>query len=240
MKTKQVITILSFFTALFLLLFYITAERNKRAMSLAVGASAVDSVFVIDAGHGGADGGAVAYDGTLEKTINLAIAEKLESIIKISGYKTVMTRTTDDSIHDPSAKTLRQQKVSDIHNRLDIVEKTNNSVLISIHQNHYSVPKYSGAQVFYSKNNTESEGLADSIQKSIVRHLQNDNTRQIKPIGTDIYLLYHTTRPAVMVECGFLSNNAEAEDLKDDGYRTQMAAAVFCGITDYFSDSEDV
>ena len=173
--------------------------------------------IIVDAGHGGMDGGATAADGTVEKDIN---------------------RETDDDIADDSAKTVRQQKVSDIKNRMKIIEQTPDALFVSIHQNHYGGPSYSGAQVFYSKNNPESEKLAKAIQQDIRSLIQPQNQRTVKRTGTEIYLLYHAQSPAVMVECGFLSNAAETLKLKDDNYQNAMAFSVMCGITDYLKQDE--
>jgi len=189
--------------------------------------------IILDAGHGGMDGGTSAADGTREKDINLSIAQKLNSMLIASGYKTVMLRNDDSLIGDNSLSTVRARKVSDIRKRLEIAESYPDSVLISIHQNYYSVPKYSGAQVFYSTNSPESKILAQSVQQSVVEELQPDNSRKIKPVGSNIYLLYNCTIPAIMVECGFLSNINEAEKLKTDSYQTQMALSIMQGITDY-------
>ncbi|MBR3869649.1 MAG: N-acetylmuramoyl-L-alanine amidase [Clostridia bacterium] len=195
-------------------------------------------VVIIDAGHGGVDGGAVSSDGTQEQYINLDIARKINEYLTKLGYKTIMTRSDDNSIHDPEADTIRQKKVSDIHNRLKIIETNPGSIFVSVHLNYYSVSKYKGAQVFYSPNNTESEKLAHNIQSSIVSLLQPDNTRQIKKSDSSIYLLYHSPVPSVMVECGFLSNAEETEKLKNEDYRMQMATAICKGIINYLNGTE--
>lgn len=192
-----------------------------------------DFCIIIDAGHGGEDGGAVAHDSTNEKVINLAVSQRLESMLTAAGYKTVMVRSEDKLIGDNSLSTIRERKVSDIKKRLKIAEDNPNSLFISIHQNHFSVPKYSGAQVFYSPNAPESKTLAQGVQQSIVDFLQPDNTREIKKSGTNIYLLYHCKTPAIMVECGFLSNPAESEKLKSPDYQTKMAFSIMCGIINY-------
>ncbi len=196
-------------------------------------------VIIIDAGHGGADGGAVASDGTQEQYINLDIARKINEYLTKLGYKTIMTRSDDDSIHDPDAETIRQKKVSDIHNRLKIVETNPDSIFVSVHLNYYTESKYNGAQVFYSPNDTGSEKLAQDIQSSIVSSLQPDNRRQIKKSDSSIYLLYHSDVPSVMVECGFLSNYEETEKLKNDDYRMQMSVAICKGIINYLNSIED-
>lgn len=191
-------------------------------------------LIIIDAGHGGMDGGAVAGDGTPEMHINLDIALKLDAILKERGYRTLLTRSDNNSIHDESAKTVREQKVSDIHNRLKIIQDNPHSVFVSVHQNYYHESRYYGTQVFYSENNPDSSILAECIQSSVVASLQPDNTRKIKPSGESIYLLYHSTVPSVMVECGFLSNPEETEKLKNENYRQQMAEAIADGLNNYF------
>lgn len=196
-------------------------------------------VIIIDAGHGGIDGGAVASDGTQEQYINLDIARKINEYLSELGYVTIMTRTDDNSIHDPDAETIRQKKVSDIHNRLKIIETHQDSIFVSIHLNYYTESKYNGTQVFYSPNNANSGKLAQYIQNSVVSLLQPYNTRQIKQSDSSIYLLYHSPVPSVMVECGFLSNAEETEKLKNENYRTQMAEAICKGIIDYLNSAEN-
>lgn len=189
------------------------------------------STVLIDPGHGGEDGGATASDGTLEKNINLAIGLYLRDMLTIWGYPVAMTRQTDVSIHSPEYSSTRDMKVSDMRNRLALYQQA--QTVIAIHQNHFAVAKYSGAQVFYSGNHEHSELLALSIQASVVANLQPDNTRQIKKATDGIYLLHHTKRPAVLVECGFLSNADERECLKTPGYQQQVAATVLAGYFDY-------
>ncbi|MBE6775673.1 MAG: hypothetical protein E7543_05720 [Ruminococcaceae bacterium] len=196
-------------------------------------------VIVIDAGHGGEDGGTQSADGTLEKEINLAISIKLDEILRNKGFETVMIRSDDRMIYDSSASTQREKKVSDIHNRLKIVEKNEDCVLLSVHQNYFPESKYSGAQVFYSKNNPDSKLLAQEIQGAIVSSLQPDNSRQIKESGTDIYLLYHSQVPSVMVECGFMSNEAEAERLRSEEYQQNMAQAIADGLIKFIESNPE-
>ena len=198
------------------------------------------STVIIDPGHGGPDGGTSAANGTLEKEINLQIALKLNDILCSMGVETVMVRTEDISIHEESAKTIREKKISDIKNRLGIMNNTDNSVFVSIHQNHYSQSKYNGTQVFYSKNNPDSAILADSIRHSVITVLQPDNSRETKIAGSEIYLLHHAEIPAVMVECGFLSNSDETEKLKNDNYQRKLAFLIALGILDFINKTEAV
>lgn len=193
---------------------------------------------IVDAGHGGFDGGASAKDGTVEKDINLSIALKLRDILDTLGYSVIMTRETDRDTADESEKTVRRQKVSDIKNRMKIIEANPDALFVSIHQNHYGGESYHGTQVFYSKNDPRSELLANDIQQTVKSLLQPQNERAVKKTGTEIYLLYHAKTPAVMVECGFLSNVEEAQKLKDDSYQSAMAFSIACGITKYLQQEE--
>lgn len=197
--------------------------------------AAQDVTVLIDAGHGGVDGGAVAGDGTEEKHINLQIALLLEQQLGALGIRTAMTRTTDESIHDSSAQTIREKKVSDIHNRMQLMEETENCIFVSIHQNKFSDTSLNGTQVFYSPNTTASAQLAQTIQTSVRSLLQTENTREIEKSGSSIYLLYYARKPAVLVECGFLSNTAELEKLKEGTYQKQLAFCIAAGILEYLN-----
>ncbi len=185
---------------------------------------------VVDAGHGGADGGAVAPDGTQEKDLNLSIALSLRDFLTVMGYSVEMTRTEDVMIAT-EGDSLRERKVSDMRNRLAQIEQADFAV--SIHQNKFTQSQYDGTQVFYSANTESSRVLAESIRASVVSFLQPDNTRELKRGTTDVFLLHHATRPMVLVECGFLSNPAELARLKDAAYQRQLAFAVAAGILRY-------
>ena len=191
-------------------------------------------IIIIDAGHGGFDGGAVANDGTVEKDINLKISLYLQEYLELSGLNTIMTRYDDVSLEDEGINTIRKKKTSDIHNRLKLMEETDNAIFISIHQNKYPQEKYSGLQVFYSPNNSEQSSLlARNIQENVVELLQPENERQIKECGTSVYLIYNALKPAVLVECGFLSNYNEAQLLKTEQYQRKIAFCIATGIQDY-------
>jgi len=182
------------------------------------------------------DGGAIGVDGQIEKEINLSIALKLDTMLRAYGFQTIMTRDSDVSIHSPDAKTVRQQKTSDLKNRLKLLEDTSSGILISIHQNKYSQSSAHGTQVFYGKNCPESKELAEMLQKTITGYLQPENAREIKQATKDIYILYQATKPAVMVECGFLSNAAEADKLTDEGYQDQIAFSICMALMNCLAD----
>ena len=190
-----------------------------------------DAYILIDPGHGGFDGGAVAADGTLEKHINLDISLCLRDMLTVCGLSVRMTRNNDTALAENETDTIRRKKVSDMQNRLALYNGA--ELVISIHQNHFQIPKYAGTQVFYSPNHPIGEVLAQAIQESVVTHLQKDNQRMIKPTTDGVYLMCHTAAPAVLVECGFLSNAEELTKLKNPEYRRQLAWAVMLGYWNY-------
>ncbi len=192
-------------------------------------------MIVLDAGHGGIDSGCVSVNGAEEKDINLNILLKLRSMLDMSGYEVTVTRETDRSIHDSGVQGLGNQKKSDMENRLKIINSFDNAVFVSIHQNLFSDPQYYGAQMFYPEKSSESERLAALMQQNFVSLLQPENLREIKPVGDEIYLLNNASCPAVMCECGFLSNPDEAAKLESDDYQTQVAFTIYKTLCDYIS-----
>ena len=190
--------------------------------------------IIIDAGHGGEDGGA-QVDDVLEKDINLSITNKLSDMLRLCGYCVTEIRDEDISVYDSDAQTLREKKVSDLKHRVEIVNASENNILVSIHQNKFENSAYSGTQVFYSSNNDKSRVLAEDVRSAVVSLLQNDNTRELKPAGSDIYLLDNADVPAIIVECGFLSNAEERSLLMDDGYQCEMAYSIAMGILEYMN-----
>lgn len=189
--------------------------------------------IVVDAGHGGEDGGAVGVNGLVEKDINLAIALALAEDLKANNFPVVLVRDSDYSVGDQTLATVAERKRSDTKNRVRLVEETGDCLLVSIHQNQFSQSQYKGAQMFYSPNNSESSLLAECIRQSVVNSLQPENTRQNKEAGEDIYLLTHCQVPGVIVECGFLSNPEEANLLGQEEYQRDMAAAIYNGIISF-------
>lgn len=191
--------------------------------------------IILDAGHGGFDGGAVADDGTVEKDINLSISKKLYEMLKLAGFNVIMTRNTDSATDNTDSVIISERKKSDLKERLRIINENPDSVFVSIHLNKYTTSTASGAQVFYSPNNENSSKLGQSIQSAIISLLQTENTRTIKKGTKSTYLLHNAKIPSVIVECGFLSNNNELNLLKKDDYQSQMAFAIFSGIQEYYN-----
>lgn len=195
-----------------------------------------DRIVILDAGHGGMDGGCSAQDGTVEKDINLNILLNLRDMLTASGYTVEVTRDKDISIHDKGIEGIANQKSSDMDNRLALFNKYDNAICISIHQNLFTDSKYSGAQMFYSDTNPKSETLASILQSKFVEYLQPDNQREIKLCGKELFLCYFSENPTVMAECGFLSNPEEAEKLKDSEYQKQVAFTIYSAINEYYSN----
>ncbi len=184
---------------------------------------------VIDAGHGGEDGGTSSAAGLVEKDVNLAVALALRDLLEAAGVPCVMTRTEDKLLYDRTVDYHGRKKVLDLAARHAIAEATEGCLFVSIHMNAFTDSRYSGMQVWYGMADERSREVAAAIQAG-AGALQADNHRKIKAAGENIYLLDRATSPAVLVECGFLSNPAEAEKLSDAGYRYEVATVIFGGI----------
>lgn len=189
----------------------------------------------MDSPHGGMDGGCSTAEGVPEKGINLNIMLHLRDWLEAFGYEVEVTRDTDRSIHDKGVEGIANQKSSDMDNRLALFNEYENAVCISIHQNQFTDPQYSGAQMFYADTNSESEALAQSLQTQFRELLQPENQREIKLCGNELFLCYYCENPTVMVECGFLSNPEEAALLTSDEYQKQVAFTVFSGIQQWLA-----
>ncbi len=188
-------------------------------------------VIVIDPGHGGEDGGTSSKNGTLEKDLNLEISEKLLEKFTSNGYKAILTRSEDRLLYDTSADYKGRKKILDMQERLRITNESGNAIFISIHMNSFPESRYSGLQVYYSENNPISELIARNIQKTVSSKLQPDNQRQIKA-GKNIFLLQRLNIPAILIECGFLSNEEDAENLSDNNYQNSLVSLIFESIID--------
>ena len=186
--------------------------------------------IILDAGHGGEDGGASSQSGLLEKDLNLSLVLTMRDILVANGFDVVLTRDTDTLLYDRNANYQGQKKRLDMAARLKIAEYSPNAVFVSIHMNTYPHPSCQGVQVWYSENNDASLALAKSIQATTQELLQPQNDRPIKRSGSSIYLLHHLQCPAVLVECGFLSSPEEAALLADENYRQQLALTLCMGI----------
>ena len=190
-------------------------------------------VIVLDAGHGGIDGGCVSVNGVAEKGINLSIVQTLRDCFDILGFDVVCTREDDRSIHDSGVEGIGKQKLSDMKNRLDIINRYDDALVLSVHQNQFVDERYSGAQMFYAKDSDDSRRLAECMKKQFVALLQPNNERETKPVGKEIYLIHNAKSPSVLVECGFLSNHDEAKLLESADYQKKVAFTILTGAQEY-------
>ena len=203
---------------------------KKGAESVAASASAVVErpTVVLDAGHGGAD--------VPEKRINLSIMLTTRDILSLLGYNVVCTRETDVSIHDAGIEGLRRQKISDMDNRLAVINGSGALLAVSIHQNQFTDPQYHGAQMFYRADSDESLRLAETLKERFRNHLQPENERETKPVGDELFLIHNAQCPAVMAECGFLSNPEEAAKLESMSYQREVGFVIADGILKFLTE----
>lgn len=182
--------------------------------------------IIIDPGHGGIDVGTVGIDGSLEKNINLSISLDLYDYLMVSGINTVLTRDGDYEVYKAGEKRTK----SDLYNRMDFINSVPDSILISIHQNHFENEAEWGTQVWFSPNDEISPTLADKILQSVKKNIQPENKRENKVSDNSYYILYKAQKPSVMVECGFVSNKNENNKLQDKEYQKDMAYSILAGI----------
>lgn len=192
---------------------------------------------VIDAGHGGEDGGASSARGVKESGINLEIAGRLEQILALSGVCTQMIRNEDVAVYSGNPRTIAQKKVSDLKNRVEMVNGTENALLVSVHQNYFPESRYHGAQVFYAATDG-SQLLAKRVQEILRAEIDPKNRRECKKSNA-IYLMEHIDCTGILVECGFLSNPAEAEALQNPTYQTKLAAAIANAVVGYLNEGDE-
>ena len=195
-----------------------------------------DLTIVIDAGHGGEDGGCEG-NGLVEKNLNLDIALALADMLEKEGVNVVLTRETDILLYDPTSNYEGKKKAQDVRKRLEITKSCENPVLVSIHMNYFAQTQYSGLQVWYSKNDPNSRVLANLVQGKVKSEIQPNNKRTIKESSSSIFLLHNATFPAILIECGFLSNKDEALALGDAKYRQKLTKVIFDSIMDYISQN---
>ena len=216
-----------------------TSEKVRENHYISVSTSQQEKqVIVLDAGHGGMDGGCVSINGDVEKNINLSILLNLKALLQASGYEVLTTRETDTSIHDDGVEGIANQKKSDMDNRLELFNSIKGAVCISIHQNQFTDSKYSGAQMFYSETNPKNAILAQTLQNQFVAFLQPDNQRETKLCGKELFLCYYSKNPTVMAECGFLSNPEEASLLVTEDYQQKVAFTIYSALIQYFADQK--
>lgn len=188
---------------------------------------------LLDAGHGDPDGGTTGAIGTVEKDINLAIVKKLQEVFEGKGIRVLLTRDGDSGLQDAGADTIRKMKVSDMHKRLDLMKKSNADLFLSIHMNSFPNQKVNGLRVFFAKNHSETEELANSIQDKI-GSVTGAATYAVKAADEKLFLMKNPPLPAVLVECGFLTNPEEEKKLNDEEYQAKIAWAIASAVEEYY------
>lgn len=237
MKEMKLLRALAPVYVLIVLCFLFAAIGGSRAITVIAENTPITGgkCVVIDPGHGGEDGGAVSCTGVTESTFNLDIALRLNDLMHLLGIDTVMTRDTDRSIHT-QGETIAARKVSDLKERVKLANGVENAILVSIHQNHFPDSRYSGAQVFYKTDN-ESTELAARLQTAFVQTINHGSNRKSKK-ADGIYLMEKVQLPAVLVECGFLSNYQEEAKLRDSHYQKQVAAVIAAVCSTYLHGTQ--
>ena len=228
---KKTIRIFVFSIFIFALGFAFISDQKESVPTVSLPVSG--KTIVIDAGHGKPDEGAESSRGTTEAETNLKIALKLQNLLEQSGCSVVLTRSDENAIYNIDSKTLRQKKISDIHNRVKIGNESSADIFVSIHLNKIPQQQYDGWQTFYNAQNADGQKLAVSIQKSLNDAIQKENDRVAKSIE-NIYIVKHVEIPLTIVECGFLSNPEEEKLLLEDEYQNRLAWGIYNGIIDYF------
>lgn len=217
---------------LFAVLFTVSASVRKRGES-PVFSGKITKVIVVDAGHGLPDGGAVGMMGTIESELNIKIANLLREKLTKKGYTVIMTREDENTIAEGGGS-ISERKKKDMHKRLEIINSSGADMLVSIHMNKFTDSRYCGAQVIYSGNFPESEELASAIQKRLHLLPDNNSKRSQTKAPKGIFLLKNAQIPAVITECGFLSNYEEEKLLNTEKYQKELSSAILGGIEDYY------
>lgn len=195
-----------------------------------------ERVVILDAGHGGEDGGTVGVNGVYEKDLNLSVSNILAAMLRSAGVTVIETRTEDRLLYREEENIRGYRKMYDLRNRLAVAQNNPDALFVSLHMNSFSSPQYKGLQVYYA-DTAGSERLARVIQNGIRTTLQPDNDREVKAAGSGIYLLDRAENTAVLIECGFLSNPEECEKLSSEDYRKQLCFSLFCGIITYIDET---
>ena len=228
-KKRITIITLSVFISVFAFIFSMDKQNTVPTVSLPISGKTI----VVDAGHGKPDEGAESSTGTTEAETNLKIALKLQNLLEQSGSTVILTRSDENAIYDYDSKTLRQKKISDIHNRVKIGNESSADIFVSIHLNKIPQQQYDGWQTFYNAQSSDGKKLAESIQKNLNDAIKKENNRVAKTID-NIYIIKHVEIPTTIVECGFLSNPEEEKLLLQDEYQDKLAWGIYNGIIDYF------
>ena len=225
-KTLVFYGILTLLTLIAIILIITVNSQTK----FAVEEVTIQADVILDAGHGGMDGGAVSADGICEAPITLAIAQKTQYLMGFCGKRALMTRTNDTSLNYRDSATVRENKNADLKARLELSRQYPACPFLSIHLNQFPQPQYAGAQVFYGPN---GQKLAETLQAALKAALDPENERICKPAPDGVFLMKNISSPAVIIECGFLSNPEECAKLQQDSYQTRIALAIVSGFENY-------
>lgn len=234
-KTNKFIKQVSLISVFVLLsvFFYSSKTRHPVEIIPVMAVPVTNKVIILDAGHGTPDEGAESSSGTLEAPLNLQITLKIQKLLESSGATVILTRSDDNSICEIDAETIREKKISDVHQRVKIGNNSSADVFVSIHLNKISQSQYSGWQTFYKNSDENSKKLATSIQNSLNSTISNNNERTPHTIS-NVYIMKNVEIPITIVECGFLSNKEDEARLKTDEYQEKLAWGIYNGIMDYF------
>ena len=239
-NSKQLLARIGAVTSAIALIFagsWYTVRHMEQTVSQVNSSASDGQIIILDAGHGGMDGGCTSANGDVEKDINLAILLNLRDMLQASGYTVLTTRDSDKSIHDEGIEGIANQKSSDMDNRLALFNSVQDAICISIHQNQFTDSQYNGAQMFYSESNSKNATLAQTLQNQFVNFLQPDNKREIKLCGKELFLCYYSKNPTVMAECGFLSNPEEASLLITEDYQQKVAFTIYSALIQYCAEA---
>lgn len=237
-KRAYVFSFLLFSLVFTLCLLFLTHGTLFPRRDVDADAQAARTVTVIlDPGHGGEDGGAVGKNGVYEKHLNLAIAKEVEVLLKANGIRVICTRNEDVLLYDKNTDYRGRKKILDLAARLRIAQKHENAIFVSIHMNAFPQSQYRGLQVYFSGNDPRSFDLASIIQNNTKSLLETNNDRKIKKASSNIYLLYRITSPAVLVECGFLSNEEECALLASEEYQKKLALILAESIAQFLENN---
>ena len=231
LSKKRILVVMSFILVSVFTFMLQTGKIENTAQTVALPIS--NKVIVLDAGHGIPDEGAESSNGTSEAEINLKITLKVQSLLEQSGCTVILTRSDENAIYDLDSKTLKQKKISDIHNRVKIGNESQADAFISIHLNKIPQNQYWGWQCFYKDGDEKSVNLAKSLQQNLNESIQKDNKRVPMKLE-NVYIMKYVEIPISIVECGFLSNHEEEKMLLDDEYQNKLAWGIYNGIIDYF------
>lgn len=216
------------------ILIYSLSSNTFSKAQLASSTPISNHTIIVDAGHGSPDGGATGLDGSIESDLNLSIVLKLQNLLESSNCTVILTRSDENGIYEADSNTIREKKISDMKNRVNIANNSNAEIFVSIHMNKLEQTQYSGWQTFYKNQDEKSRQIAERIQLSLNNFIKKPNSREIKSIS-GIYLTKNVEIPLVLVECGFLSNTEENNLLQTDSYQNELAWSIYIGLMDYLT-----